>query len=214
VDAYPREMFVGKVLKVEPQAITVQNVTTFPVLVRIVNDRGLLLPGMNVEVEIRTAQKQGVPAVPVEALRTQRDYMVAAGAMGLGPEDARQLLEEASAHIEDPRERARSSVAFLLEDGRPRPVPVSVGISNWDFTEVLSGLALGDSVALTLSSGLLMQQERWQSRMQSFSNMSNFKKSDDKSGGSKTQQRTPPKQSGEKKAPPKKPEGKPAGGGK
>ncbi len=180
VDAYPRELFGGEVLKVEPQAITVQNVTTFPVLVRIVNERGLLLPGMNVEVEIQTNYKQDVLAVPLEALRTQRDYLVAAGAMGLEAEEAVEAFEKAPVDTKDPREQARASIAFFVGSDGPSPIPVGVGISNWDYAEVLWGLAEGDSVALTLSSGLLMQQQRWQNRMQSWSNMGGFKKTDDK----------------------------------
>ena len=35
VDAYPNRTFEGTVLKIEPQATTEQNVTVFPVLVRI-----------------------------------------------------------------------------------------------------------------------------------------------------------------------------------
>ena len=47
VDAYPNRPFEGTVLKIEPQAQTEQNVTMFPVLVRIDNRGGLLRPGMN-----------------------------------------------------------------------------------------------------------------------------------------------------------------------
>ena len=42
VDAYPNRPFEGEVLKIEPLAETVQNVTMFPVLVRIENREGLL----------------------------------------------------------------------------------------------------------------------------------------------------------------------------
>ena len=42
VDAYPNRPFDGSVLKIEPQATVVQNVTMFPVLVRIENREGLL----------------------------------------------------------------------------------------------------------------------------------------------------------------------------
>jgi HlyD family secretion protein len=185
VDAYPRELFVGEVLKVEPMAITVQNVTTFPVLVRIVNERGLLLPGMNVEVEIQTNFKQDVLTVPLEGLRTQRDFIVAAGAMGMTADEAMQSYENAPVGTDDSREKSRASVAFRVGANGPSPIPVGVGISNWDFAEVLWGLSEGDSVALTLSSGLLMQQERWQSRMKNLSNMGGFKKTDDQKAGSK-----------------------------
>ena len=49
VDAYPNRPFQGEVLKVEPLAEVQQNVTMFPVIVRIENRDGLLRPGMNAE---------------------------------------------------------------------------------------------------------------------------------------------------------------------
>ncbi|MBN2170351.1 MAG: efflux RND transporter periplasmic adaptor subunit [Candidatus Krumholzibacteriota bacterium] len=175
VDAYPRELFNGRVVKVEPQAVTVQNVTTFPVLVRIVNDRGLLLPGMNVDVEIQTDVRENVLTVPAEALRTERDWLVAAGALGLDTQRALALWDESRAEA---GEAGRFSVAFLAGPGGPRPVPVGIGIANWDYAEILWGLDEGDSVAATLSTSLLMQQERWRSRMQSMSNMGGFRRTE------------------------------------
>ena len=64
VDAYPNRPFQGEVLKIEPQAEVQQNVTMFPVLVRIDNREGLLRPGMNAEVEIHVGQRDSVLAVP------------------------------------------------------------------------------------------------------------------------------------------------------
>jgi HlyD family secretion protein len=56
VDAYPNTPFDGEVLKVEPLATTTQNVTMFPVIVRI--ETGRSLPGMNVYVEIGRQPRQ------------------------------------------------------------------------------------------------------------------------------------------------------------
>jgi HlyD family secretion protein len=83
VEAYPNRPFEGTVLKVEPQALTEQNVTMFPVLVRIDNREGLLRPGMNAEVEIHIGRREGVLAVPNAALRTVRDVASAAEVLGL-----------------------------------------------------------------------------------------------------------------------------------
>src|SRR5690606_17844566 len=52
VEAFPGRIFAGEVLKIEPQAVVEQNVTMFPVLVRLDNREGLLKPGMNAEVRI------------------------------------------------------------------------------------------------------------------------------------------------------------------
>jgi HlyD family secretion protein len=92
VDAYPNRPFSGTVLKIEPQATTNQNVTMFPVVVRIANEQGLLRPGMNSEVEIHVGQRDSVLAVPTAALRTQKDVGSAATVLGLSPAAVQQQL--------------------------------------------------------------------------------------------------------------------------
>jgi HlyD family secretion protein len=96
VDAYPQRPFSGTVLKIEPQAQTEQNVTMFPVLVRIDNKEGLLRPGMNAEVEIHVGRRDDVLAVPNAALRTQRDVGSAAQVLGLSPEAVQKELAAAA----------------------------------------------------------------------------------------------------------------------
>jgi len=106
VDAYPGRPFEGQVLKIEPQAITQQNVTMFPVLVRIANRQGLLKPGMNAEVEMHVGNREGVLAVPNAALRTTRDVGSAAMVLGLSQETVDQQLARA-------REAAQGGQASL-----------------------------------------------------------------------------------------------------
>ena len=92
VDAYPNRPFSGTVVKIEPQATTNQNVTMFPVVVRIANEQGLLRPGMNSEVEIHVGQRDSVLAVPTAALRTPKDVGSAATVLGLSPTAVQQQL--------------------------------------------------------------------------------------------------------------------------
>lgn len=106
VDAYPQRPFSGTVLKIEPQAQTEQNVTMFPVLVRIDNREGLLRPGMNSEVEIHVGRRDSVLAVPTAALRTQRDVGSAAQVLGLSAEQVRQQLASAQPVERDTAGRA------------------------------------------------------------------------------------------------------------
>jgi HlyD family secretion protein len=92
VDAYPSRPFEGAVLKIEPQATVNQNVTMFPVLIRIANPGHLLKPGMNTEVEIHVGRRENVLAIPYGALRTQRDVASAAQVLGLDPAQVQQQL--------------------------------------------------------------------------------------------------------------------------
>ncbi|MCU0620470.1 MAG: efflux RND transporter periplasmic adaptor subunit [Gemmatimonadales bacterium] len=92
VDAYPNRPFRGEVLKIEPLAEVQQNVTMFPVLVRIDNRDGLLRPGMNAEVEIHVGRRDSVLTVPNSALRTQKDVESAATVLGLTMDQVREQL--------------------------------------------------------------------------------------------------------------------------
>jgi HlyD family secretion protein len=113
VDAFPNRTFDGTVLKIEPQAQTQQNVTVFPVLIRIDNRLGPLRPGMNTEVEIHVGERDSVLAVPNAALRTQRDVSSAAQVLGLSAEQVQQQLA-ASAPA-----RTSASGSFGASDGEP-----------------------------------------------------------------------------------------------
>jgi HlyD family secretion protein len=95
VDAYPNQPFQGTVIKIEPLADTIQNVTRFPVRVRIQNRQGLLRPGMNTEVEIHVGQRDSVLAVPNAALRTQRDVGSAAQVLGIAIDQVQKDLAAA-----------------------------------------------------------------------------------------------------------------------
>lgn len=189
VDAFPRKRFSGYVIKIEPMAVVEQNVTTFPVLVRIPNEESTLLPGMNAEVEIRIDHRENALIVPNEAVRTEKDALFVAMALGMARDEAVDALGENLSG-----RRRSTGVVFVPAGpvnggadtgttGGPggfRPVRVDLGIRNWDDTEILSGLKEGDKVVVTLSSGLLRQQQRWENRAKQWGGMPGVKKSSDK----------------------------------
>jgi HlyD family secretion protein len=109
VDAYPNQPFDGDVLKVEPQAETQNNVTMFPVLVRIDNRNGLLKPGMNADVELHIGRRDSVLAVPNAALRTQRDVASAANVLGISDGDLQRMLAAAQQRSDSLREAAQKT---------------------------------------------------------------------------------------------------------
>ena len=95
VAAYPNQPFPGEVLKIEPQAVLEQNVTMFAVLISIQNPDGLLMPGMNAEVEVSIARSENAMTIPVMALRTSRDLASTAGILGRSEDDIRNALADA-----------------------------------------------------------------------------------------------------------------------
>jgi HlyD family secretion protein len=123
VDAYPNRPFEGAVLKIEPQATVQQNVTMFPVLVRIANPNHLLKPGMNTEVEIHVGRRENVIAVPNAALRTQRDVASAAQVLGLDPAQVQQELAAAQQRAESTAGGASLGGTQARRDSAPAAPP-------------------------------------------------------------------------------------------
>lgn len=115
VEAFPNRPFVGEVIKIEPQADTISNVTMFPVLVRINNRDGLLRPGMNAEVNIAVGSAQSVLAVPNAALRTERDASSAASVLGISEDDLQAQLE-AARNVTQPSTQGDTGARQTLRD--------------------------------------------------------------------------------------------------
>ncbi len=90
VEAYPERTFLGEVIKIEPLAVVQNQVTTFPVLSRVSNREGLLLPGMNADVEVVIHRRNQVIAVPNESVKTMRDAGTVAELLSI-PFDEDQL---------------------------------------------------------------------------------------------------------------------------
>ena len=100
VEAFANMGFEGEVMKIEPQAVVQQSVTTFPVLSRIDNSHSLLLPGMNADVSIIIQERSNVLTVSNEAVRS--------------PEDAREVIQLLG--LDAPVDVLQSSLVTSLEN--------------------------------------------------------------------------------------------------
>jgi HlyD family secretion protein len=186
VDAFPNRLFKGTVLKIEPSAQIQQNVTMFPVRIRVDNSERLVQTGMNCEVEIHVGERHDVLAIPFAALRTQKDVGSAAQVLGLSPQEVQASLAQPAADA-DQRPGARAVllaggggggaasdkrfggdyIVFVLRSGKPLAVRVRTGITNLDQVEVVSGLNAQDTVLVLPTAGLVQQQAQMQQRVQS-----------------------------------------------
>jgi HlyD family secretion protein len=101
VAAYPNQPFPGEVIKIEPQAVIEQNVTMFAVLISIQNPEGLLMPGMNAEVDVSIARSDNAMTIPVMALRTSRDLESTASILGRSEDDIRDALADGGGDKKD-----------------------------------------------------------------------------------------------------------------
>jgi HlyD family secretion protein len=168
------------VLRIGAEAVVQQNVTTFPVLARVPNPDGLLKPGMNADVEIRVAEESNVLAVPNAALRATEDLVSAAALLGLSEDWVDAQMENLNADdTERPRrvdvtpQRRRSVatndfevggeyVVFKTRNDTVSLASVRTGLTDYDYSVVVSGLAAGDSVVILPTAGYLADQAQRQ----------------------------------------------------
>lgn len=189
VTSFPNQPFEGTVSKIEPQAMAEQTVTTFSVLIVLGNESRLLRPGMNADVEIRIAERRDVVAVPTIALRTKSDINVSSGLVGLSAAEVNAMLSEPAPAIGTPQPPADSAAdgyrfesrywVLVEEPSGPRAVNVITGLTDLDYSEVITGLDEGDRVLLLPSSGLVLAQKRFQAQMRRFMSMPGMGGDDD-----------------------------------
>jgi HlyD family secretion protein len=133
VDAYPAATFDGRVEQVRNAPVTVQNVVTYDVIVRVDNADLRLKPGMTANVTVATATRPDALRVSTSALRFR-------------PPDAGGAGDAHAAPRDDPRHPR----VWVLDDDHPRAVTIATGIADDRFTEVTDGLREGDRVIVSL----------------------------------------------------------------
>ena len=158
VDAYPDDLFHGKIFQVRVNPTTTQNVVTYTVVVVAPNPQRKLLPGMTANLSFQIDKHSDVLKVPNAALRfypkpeqvrpEDRDLLEGA-AEGAPAEDAATAAEvqhSAPDRALARRNRNRRHV-WVVEDESLRAVEIITGINDSKDTEVVSGkLAEGQQV--------------------------------------------------------------------
>ena len=126
VDAYPREVFTGRIRQVRLNPVVEQNVVTYAAIITAPNPELKLRPGMTANVTIETARRDNVLRVPVSALRFKPtpELLTALGPGKVGPGTNQPA--------------ARDVNTVWIADDTLHPVSVRVGATDGTFTEVES----------------------------------------------------------------------------
>lgn len=138
-DAYATTPFEGKVIKIDPQAVVEQNVTTVHVRVEVDNSAisyRLLKPGMNATCEFIVERKEDVVAVPNEAVKTDDE----------GNKYVDIPLGGTVAPVDKEAEPGTKPDPDLLVGVKPEKRVIQAGLEGNDNTEVLEGLKEGEKV--------------------------------------------------------------------
>lgn len=126
VDAYPDDVFDGRVTQVRQNAKTESNVVTYEVVISAPNNDLKLKPGLTANVTIYTLEKNNVLAVPNKALR-------------FAPNEAlmtkEQKIEDVQGHVK----------VWTLEGNTFKAHAVAAGTTNGIMTEI-SGIPEGTEV--------------------------------------------------------------------
>ena len=138
VDAFSYRTFRGKVVQVRNAPIIVQNVVTYDTVIAVENPDMKLKPGMTANVSIIIAQRDNVLSLPNAALRF-RPAEVATSAVPA-------VAGSSSAGKRDKAERRFARTVYALQDGKPAPVKIKIGISDGIYTEVTDGLSESNQV--------------------------------------------------------------------
>ncbi len=128
VDAYPDRRFEGRVTQVRLAATELQNVVTYTVIVEASNEDRRLFPGMTANVQIVTAEKNGVPRLSNDALRfrprNQAESGRTAGARGdQGGRMAEQLKVELNLSEEQAAAVTEALSRMMSQARASRPTP-------------------------------------------------------------------------------------------
>ncbi len=164
VSAYDDELFeTGKIEQIRLKSTNVQNVVTYPVVVSTPNEDMKLLPGMTASMTFQVEDHTDIlkvsnfaisylpedKAYVVEQDHDKLDVRIAAAKKA---EENKDLLDDKPIdEIVAAASRGETRHVWVREGEKLKAVEIQIGVSDYQFTEVLSGdLKEGDEVVLGL----------------------------------------------------------------
>ena len=126
VDAFPDDVFEGKVVEIRMSPIIFQNVVTYDTIINVDNSSLKLKPGMTANTSILVAKVEHVLRVPNAALRYT-------------PSEVLKNGTDKKTAIEKKFTKKSSSSIWMLEHGKLKQVAVKLGIGDDNFIEIIEG---------------------------------------------------------------------------
>lgn len=136
VTAYPNETFSGTVVQVRVNPTVTQNVVTYDAVVAVKDSAGRLLPGMTAQVTIDVGKRTHVPSVPIAGVLYRPLTTGGAGGGFGGGFQSSGAAPAAQAVAGAPGSQV---TLWVLQNGRPVPRRVVIGLSDSTSVEIASG---------------------------------------------------------------------------
>jgi HlyD family secretion protein len=144
VDAYPGDLFTGKIAQIRKNSTTTQNVVTYPVVIEAPNPDLKLMPGMTASLSFPIDSREDVLRVPVAALRFLPQQAQ------VHPDDWHYLgelpnsaadgsVKRSAADKAEQARRRQHRLVWVQEGPLLRAVPVTLGLIETQFAEVVGG---------------------------------------------------------------------------
>ena len=159
VDAYPDELFEGRIHEVRFNSTTTQNVVTYPVIVAAPNPDLKLLPGMTASLSFQVAYRENVTKVPNAALRfypdakhvRADDIPILEGHRQTTADRNDDQAQHASTSMSaDDRSQLRKNRdrrhVWVQDKDKLRAIAVTTGLSDSHHTELIDGDLKSDDV--------------------------------------------------------------------
>ncbi len=146
VDAFQNREYPATITQVRFAPKTVDNVVTYQAVLTVENGDLSLRPGMTATATIVTASKNDVLTVPNAALRFDPSVVRQQRRSG-PPGPFGRLFDDDRPRPPENGARESGQRVWMLQADLPRPIPVTVGISDGRRTEITSGnIQPGDAV--------------------------------------------------------------------
>jgi HlyD family secretion protein len=160
VDAYPDDLFTGKIYQIRMSSTTTQNVVTYPVVVSAPNPDLKLLPGMTANISFRVEERKDSLRVPNAALRffpkpehvRKEDRTILEGLVPKKDQEktTAETIPSAAEKVAANHRRNKRHV-WVIDGELLKAVEIDTGISDEKYTEVVSGdLSAGQKVVTGL----------------------------------------------------------------
>ncbi len=152
VYAYPEDLFKGTVYQIRMNPTTIQNVVTYPVVIKAPNPDMKLMPGMTANISFSVEERKDVIKVPNAALRfypvkpslvREEDREILEGVSKekkTSEDDESGVIKSRSAsEVAEAGKKRRKRHVWVVEGDFLRAVEITIGVIGNEYSELIEG---------------------------------------------------------------------------
>ncbi|MEA1951156.1 MAG: efflux RND transporter periplasmic adaptor subunit, partial [Planctomycetota bacterium] len=150
VDAYQEDLFKGTVYQIRMNPTTVQNVVTYPVVIKAPNPDLKLMPGMTANISFRVEERKDVVRIPNEALRffpkpsqvREEDKEILEGKTDEKKEEEDEsgvVKSRSAADVAAAGKKRHHRHVWVVDGDFLRAIEITLGVIGNNFSELIEG---------------------------------------------------------------------------